>query len=218
MTDGIIKGTGNSRFLKTVPNALTLYSDFPAFMEALIAGTFPIDLNGVNPAGWDVQGNKLNKATLLTDALCTALGLPTTATPTQAMEKLRQLVATAQSGVDNGVKLQIVSYKGTGVYGELNPSQITFQFPPKWIYWYAYVNRNNVLYDTQGWYFDGRVNITMDIITTDYLMNNGPAGTEKQYSAAKKSNNGKTLIWYNSKTADAQINSTETTYYVLALG
>lgn len=37
------------------------------------------------------EGDFLNKSTLLTDALCTALGLATTATPTQAMEKLRQL-------------------------------------------------------------------------------------------------------------------------------
>lgn len=92
MTDGIIKGTGNSRYLKSVANALALYPTHESLMEALAAGTLPIDLNGINPAGWNTLGDKLDKATLLTDALCTALGLATTATPTQAMEKLRVLV------------------------------------------------------------------------------------------------------------------------------
>lgn len=129
MTDGIIKGTGNSRFLKVPPNALTLYPTWEAAAEAMIAGTFPIDLNGVNPAGWDVQGDKLNKATLLTDALCTALGLPDTATPAQAMEKLRQLVNTAQSGVDNGVKIASGFYIGDGD----RRKTLTFPFSPKFI-------------------------------------------------------------------------------------
>ena len=112
MEDMIIKGTGNSRWLKSVANIMTLYPTYESFAEALAAGTFPIDLNGINPAGWNIMGDKLDKATLLTDALCTALGLATTATPTQAMEKLRQLVNTAQSTANGRPRVAFGSYSG----------------------------------------------------------------------------------------------------------
>ena len=52
MKDGIIKGSGNSRYLRTVANALTLYPNYESFIAALIQGTFPIDLNGINSSGW----------------------------------------------------------------------------------------------------------------------------------------------------------------------
>lgn len=115
MTDGIIKGTGNSRYLKSVANALALYPTHESLMEALAAGTLPIDLNGINPAGWNTVGDKLDKATLLTDALCTELGLSTTATPTQAMRKLRQLVNTAQSSTNGRPRVAFGSYNGNNV-------------------------------------------------------------------------------------------------------
>lgn len=67
MQDGIIKGVGNSRFLKSVPAFLTLYPTYEAFAEALIAGTLPVDLNGINEAGWTQLGTALNKANLLSD-------------------------------------------------------------------------------------------------------------------------------------------------------
>ena len=48
MQDGIIAGNGSSRYLKTVAAALSLYPSYEDFITALIAGTFPIDLNGIN--------------------------------------------------------------------------------------------------------------------------------------------------------------------------
>lgn len=65
MTDTIIKGTGNSRSLKTVPNAMALYGNFPEMMQALIDGTFPIDIGPLNPLGVDVIGTPLDKAHLI---------------------------------------------------------------------------------------------------------------------------------------------------------
>ena len=76
MTDGVIKGTGNSRFLKGPPNAKTLYPTFDAFMDAYVAGTLPFDLNGINPSGWEQEGTPLNKANLLSDTTATSLSLP----------------------------------------------------------------------------------------------------------------------------------------------
>lgn len=93
MQDGIISGNGNSRYLKTVSAALGLYPTYEDFMAALIAGTFPIDLNGINAAGWTQQGTALNKANLLTDATATSLGIGTNATPDTAFSQLSSLVA-----------------------------------------------------------------------------------------------------------------------------
>lgn len=75
MQDGIIKGIGNSRYLKTVAEALALYPTYEDFMAAFIAGTLPIDLNGINAAGWDTLPTWLNKANLLTDTTAEKLGL-----------------------------------------------------------------------------------------------------------------------------------------------
>lgn len=133
MTDTNIKGSGNSRSLKTVPNALTLYPDYISMMQAMADGSFPIDLGPLNDAGLNVRGNDLNKSTLLTDALCTALGLATTATPTEAMEKLRTLIATAQSTANSANTN--ANGRGKIETGSVSPSgtnlTLNFSFTPK---------------------------------------------------------------------------------------
>lgn len=132
LTDGIIKGTGNSRYLKSVSDVLARYPTHESLMQALADGTFPIDLSGINPAGWKTVGTALNKANLLTDALCTALGLATTATPTQAMEKLRTMANTAQSTADGKCRVAAGSYTGTNSYGTTGTGKtLTFSFDPE---------------------------------------------------------------------------------------
>ena len=88
MQDGIIAGNGNSRYLKTVSAALSLYPTYQDFMAAVIAGTFPIDLNGINIAGWTQQGTALNKANLLKDATAALYGLGTDAVPDDVLALL----------------------------------------------------------------------------------------------------------------------------------
>lgn len=75
MRDGIIKGRGDSRYLKSVADFLTRYPDYESFAEALMTGTLPIDLNGINPEGWTQQGTPLNKAALLSDDAAGSMGL-----------------------------------------------------------------------------------------------------------------------------------------------
>lgn len=58
------------------------------FKAALLAGTLPIDLNGINEAGWQQIGDALNKANLLGDTTCDLLQLATTATLNDAFTKL----------------------------------------------------------------------------------------------------------------------------------
>lgn len=85
MQDAIIKGNGNSRYLKTVAAALSLYPTYEDMLQAMIAGTFPIDLNGINAEGWTQQGTPLTKGTLLSDAVAASLGLGTDATVSDAL-------------------------------------------------------------------------------------------------------------------------------------
>ena len=108
MQDGIIKGTGNSRYLKSISNFLTQYPTYQDFVAALVAGTLPIDLNGINETGWDQLGTALNKANLLSDETAAALGLPNTAVPDDALMGL-------YNGKENKRLLNSWTYDGSPV-------------------------------------------------------------------------------------------------------
>lgn len=112
MQDGIIAGNGNSRYLKTVAEALSLYPTYQDFIAALIAGTFPIDLNGINAAGWVQQGTALNKANLLADVTASSIGLGGDATPNSAFAKLKNEINTLNSEKSAAV---FGTYTGDGV-------------------------------------------------------------------------------------------------------
>lgn len=78
MKDSILKGAGNSRFLKSAVPAGTSWADALAMLKA---GTFPIDFNGINAEGFQQVGTPLNKANLLKDATAAQIGLPPSTTP-----------------------------------------------------------------------------------------------------------------------------------------
>lgn len=90
MIDSIIAGTGNSRYLRSSIPAGTTWDDALAMLQA---GTFPIDLAGVNAAGFTTLGTPLNSANLLKSAVITALGLSSDATPSDAWEAILALIA-----------------------------------------------------------------------------------------------------------------------------
>ena len=75
MKDFIPKGTGNSRFLRSISNFKTLYPTYDDFVNAMVAGTLPVDFNGINEAGVQQVGTALNKANLLTDEVAQKMGL-----------------------------------------------------------------------------------------------------------------------------------------------
>lgn len=95
MEDGIIKGTGNSRYMKSVADFLTRYPNYEAFAQALMTGTLPFDLNGINPEGWTQQGTPLNKANLLTDLTAEDIGIEN-ATPDDALYSLSTMLRMVQ--------------------------------------------------------------------------------------------------------------------------
>lgn len=98
MQDAIIKGTGNSRYLKSVANFMALYPTYEDFVDALVSGTLPVDFNGINANGWTQQGTPMNKANVLTDATAALLGLTSAATPNDAFSKLSNATPISRGG------------------------------------------------------------------------------------------------------------------------
>lgn len=126
MNDSMIKGTGNSRYLKSVANLLTLYPTYEDFAQALIDGTLPIDLNGTNAAGWQTMGTALNKATLLKDATAALFGKDATAVPDDIFAAIAEFVAT----MNGTAKIETGTYAGSGA----NSKTITFSGTPKAVF------------------------------------------------------------------------------------
>lgn len=116
MIDSVLKGTGNSRFLKSAVPAGTSWADALAMLQA---GTFPIDFNGINAEGFQQVGTPLNKANLLKDATAAQIGLPPSTTPDGMFQALgntgelhvwRKTVTTSQ---DIPAKYELESAKET---------------------------------------------------------------------------------------------------------
>lgn len=91
MYDSVPKGTGNSRFLKSVSDFMEKYPTYQDFAAALVAGTMPVDI-GLNADGWLVLGMALAKMNLLRDETATELGIdnPTDATVDDAFLATKQ--------------------------------------------------------------------------------------------------------------------------------
>lgn len=100
MIDSVLKGTGNSRFLKSAVPAGTSWADALAMLQA---GTFPIDFNGINTEGFQQVGTPLNKANLLKDGTAGIISLPTSATPDEMFSALARLTGTTYVLVGNGI-------------------------------------------------------------------------------------------------------------------
>lgn len=112
MIDSVIAGTGNSRFLRTSISASTTWEEA---LTMLRAGTFPIDLAGLNQAGFTTVGTALNSANLLKSAVITALGLSADATPSDAWEAVLALID-AQTICVKSVTLTALGWSGQGPY------------------------------------------------------------------------------------------------------
>jgi hypothetical protein len=90
MKDFIQRGSGDSRYLKT---SLPPETSWPEALALLREGKFPMDLAGMNPAGWLQLGTLLSKANLLRDDTAEALGLTKEAVPDDAFRAAAQRLA-----------------------------------------------------------------------------------------------------------------------------
>lgn len=92
MKDFIQRGSGDSRFLKS---SLPPETSWAQALALLRAGEFPIDLAGMNPAGWLQLGTLLSKANLLRDETAEDLGLTAEAVPDDAFRAIKGLIEQA---------------------------------------------------------------------------------------------------------------------------
>lgn len=128
MKDSEILGTGNSRYLKSAIGAAATWEEARAM---LIAGTFPIDFNGINEAGFAQVGDALNKNNLLKDATAALLGGDSSMVPDEALVALKLLFDSANDNADKRATIEVSSYTGTGESGASNPTKINFSHKPK---------------------------------------------------------------------------------------
>lgn len=112
MIDSVIAGTGNSRYLRTSISASTTWEEA---LTMLRAGTFPIDLAGINLSGFTTLGTALNSDTLLKSAIITALGLEADATPSDAWEAVLARIDNAAPKTDT-ITLASASWSGSDPY------------------------------------------------------------------------------------------------------
>lgn len=131
MQDMIPKGNGNSRYLKSsIPESTT----WQQVLTMLRNGTFPIDLNGINPDGVTQQGTPLNKESLLTDATSASIWFdgsePADPTVNNALAKLQSNIIYPQIVVETQIG-DIISIQKDGIVLEYTAvgSSIVFDVP-----------------------------------------------------------------------------------------
>lgn len=130
-----MKGSGNSRYLKTVGEALSLYPTYEDFLQAMISGTFPVDFNGINKDGWTQLGTPLNKANLLSDTVISTLGLSTgvNSTPNDAFNVLANIgnvhvwrkTVTTEEEIPAGYTLGPVQNSNIDIFGGYSNYNVT---------------------------------------------------------------------------------------------
>lgn len=113
-------------------------------------------------------------------------------------------------------RVQVVSYVGTGTYGESNPCRLTFDFPPKVVMFLRGYKKGSTQFgNLTASHSDDNKIVTPESLVTTYTRYNGFGGPFGSY--AKKSEDGKTIFWYNEQSS-TQGNDTGYTYYFLAIG
>ena len=198
----------------------------PSGVNNLVAG-----LSQITPASKDlfpfrdISGNTGGSVTLAN--LAVALGNNGVITPSNL---------DAQASALGFTKIQTGSYVGTGTYGADNPCSLTFDFAPSFLFMLTYSYTGDfdtqLVYPLLGANYSNNTNykyncvLPLAFITTEYATE----GTSSRHSSlfgghdylhavanAKKSSNGRTVYWYHTGGADGQFNSSNCTYYYMAL-
>lgn len=158
----------------------------------------------------------------LSAALKTALGLATTATPTQAMEKLRQLVNTAQNIANIKGRIAFGSYagrfSGTQTGGPSKAVSLYLQFTPAVVIMIG-VRGSNSKYSflvraKANWIMDTR------LLSGDYVSG---VGFGYDSSTTYGAISGNTISWYTLTENGMlqpgyQFDDSGNTYYYVAIG
>lgn len=121
MRDTKIKGTGNSRSIKSVPNLSALAPTYEGLLALLTGEGLPIDLGALNPAGCQQIGDDLDKANLLSDSTAALYsGLPENPVPDDVFSNIWQYLLQ----ISGKAVVAAGTYTGTGM--ESNSIQLGF--------------------------------------------------------------------------------------------
>lgn len=216
----IIKGTGNSRLLKSVPDFLTRYPTYEDFVSALVAGTLPFDFNGVNADGIEQMGTAQSKANLLPDDVAEKLELegddPTVAQAINELAtraiNLAETDAIMREDINSKAQITLGSYKGKGGYGKDNANTLTFSFEPKFVVIQG-TGVASLVYGSPGQLFL----IRGQTESVNYIYT---SGSDKIYITW----DGNKVSWYNADSGSlvgsesTQCNKAGATYYYIAIG
>lgn len=107
--------------------------------------------------------------------------------------------------VTGNARIATGSYVGTGVYGANNPTSITFEFEPKLVFVHGLEE-----------YQTGFINASA--CTTNFVKGTFRNFGKTNVQYAKKSNDGKTIYFYDTGDQWLQHNGANITYYFIAIG
>ena len=116
-----------------------------------------------------------------------------------------------------GVRIEAVSYVGTGSYGASNPTSLTFRAPVEYVIIVGYLNGGKYNPLVQNDYIVYRnPTIPCCMLGSAYLNQAGPYSDGSSTDAyAKISADRKTVTWYNAKGGTQQLNDSNCTYYCI---
>lgn len=231
MKDSVILGTGNSRYLKSVENFKTMYPTYDDFAAALVAGTLPVDFNGINTEGFQQIGDGLGKNTLLKDATAALLGGDASMLPDEALSALIQVVnnnySELSSLANSKAKIATGSYTGTGVSNASNPKTINFGIDAKFLLIFSVTTQSGS--NTQT-FIRGIINVSaFKTLVKGAITNQGTpypstgantAGWTCRHSNDSDDLRSISMIGYGGSgyNADYQYNSSGVLYYWVAIG
>lgn len=141
-----------------------------------------------------VQGSAYNKANVLPDDVCTALGVPTSAEPKDAFNSIVESFNRVQSTIDN--IFVFGSYTGNQDFRTDTARKINIGFNPRAVFIIAgdtsIVDKSGFIYSAFSFTGSGGVKTGVDITTNGFNV-------------------------YNSSESNAQLNYKENTYYYWAV-
>lgn len=123
----------------------------------------------------------------------------------------------------NKAKVQVVSYVGTGTYGENNPCSISVNFPMKAIVFLARFYTNDEKkkiskYFVNPNYYNDVSSILVEEVPKTYSPSLGLGNNEFSNNFGKRSKDRKSYYWYNTNNESDQGNSAGVIYYFLVIG
>lgn len=165
------------------------------------------------------EGTLINKSSLLKDATASLFGLGTSAVPDDVLSKIKTLIDSANTNANTKARIATGSYTGTNTYGASNPCRLTFDFVPQLVWIYSVQEPGGFVFNTTN-QDKGVVVQNIPALDTGYHNYCGFCSSNSywQESYGRKSSDGKSIYWYNTKYAFAQLNDSTYRYYYLAIG